>query len=367
MYSSEYPPCWGGAGNHVRRICELLKDYVDLTLITATYGQPKVAFELENLAKLHINNYVLLLAQYLTGLRLLQPRPCDIVHIHVPHAFIPNGNSIKVSTFHVVWSQYSRALKNHRPISIFDIQVPWMNRRLLNTEKLLAQNSDAVVAVSRSVKNELVASYDVDPERIHVIYNGIDIRQFRDDNGKREDIILFVGRQTTHKGLPYLIEAFSKFVRYHTSYKLVLVGEQLEGRIDSSLVELSRKLGIENKVEFTGRVHDADVRRLMAKSRCLVLPSLAESFGMAILEAMASGTPVIASDVGGIPELVRDKYNGLLVPPAKTDRLADALETLASDVTLQKEFARRGKETCRMFSWAEAASKTFRVYEELCS
>jgi len=346
-------------------LCERLKAHVDLKLVTATYGHPVEEFEIDNLAKIHVNNFPLLLMQYLFGLHLTRYASDELLHIHVPHAFTPNRHRRIVTTFHVAWSQYARALESRRPISVFDVQIPGVNHQIVTAEKKLAQISDAVIAVSGSVKDELVTTYNVDPDKIHVIYNGIDIEEYKQMNGTRENVILYVGRQTTHKGLPFLIEAFAKFAELHPQYRLVLVGERLEGRIDPYLVELSRRLGIAKKVEFTGRLSESEVKRLMGRAKCFVLPSLAESFGMAILEAMASGTPVVGTNVGGIPEVVRDGSNGLLVPPADSNQLEKAIERIVSDADLQETFARNGIETCKAFSWDAAAHKTLRVYQEV--
>lgn len=366
MFSSEYPPCWGGVGKHVQNLCRRLQPYVNLRLVTATYGRPVEQFEINNLARLRVRSFPLLLAQYLSGLRLERLNQMGLIHIHVPHAFLPRDAKRIVSTSHVVWAEYSEALRYQRPISIFDIQLAGMNQQLIKTEKKLASVSDAVIAVSKSVKDELVARYNLAPERVHVIHNGVDIGQFQPSH-ERRNTFLYIGRQTAHKGLPYLLQAFAKFVRTHEEYELVLMGERLEGGVDPSLIQLSQELGVGDKVKFTGRLPDSKAWRILGRARCLVLPSLVEGFPMTVLEAMASETPLIATNVGGIPEVVQNDRNGLLVPPADPNALVKSMERIAADARLRLRLVEAGKRTCRGFSWEKVARKTLEVYSQVCS
>lgn len=366
MFSSEYPPCWGGVGKHVQNLCRRLHGSINLKLVTATYGRPIEQFEINNLARLRVRNFPLLLAQYLSGLKFVRLSDDRLAHIHVPHAFLPRRGKRIVSTFHVVWADYADALRRQRPMSVFDLQLAGMNRRLVLAEKQLAESSEAVIAVSHSVKHELVSRYGVDPLKVHVVHNGVDVGKSH-PSPKRENIFLYIGRQTAHKGLPYLLRAFGKFARNHRNYKLVIVGERLEGGIDPSLIRLADEIGICDKVKFTGRLSEARAWEVLGRARGLILPSLVEAFGMTVLEAMASETPVIATRVGGIPEVVRNGRNGLLVPPADPDALAESMERIASDSRFRRNLARAGKRTCARFTWDEMARRTLQVYREALS
>jgi starch synthase len=368
VFSSEYPPCWGGVGKHVQNICRRVCSKVNLQLVTATYGRPVEQFEINNLARIHVKSFPVLLAEYLSGLRFVRLNDDELIHVHVPHAFLPNGkaNARIVATFHVVWAEYSEALGHEQPLSMFDLQFTGMNRRLIKAERKLASLSRAVIAVSKSVKHELVSRYNLDSEKVHVIYNGVNRDEYCPSR-ERGNFFLYVGRQTAHKGLPYLLEAFAKFVRSNPEHMLLIVGERLEGGVDPSLVRLAKTLGILERVKFTGRLPPRETSQILGKAKCLILPSLAEAFGMTVLEAMASETPVIATRVGGIPEVVQDGRNGLLVGPADPNALSDAMERIASDSRLQRMLSQEGVRTCRCFTWDDAARKTVDVYREACS
>lgn len=366
MFSSEYPPCWGGVGRHVQDLCRRVCEHVELKLVTATFGRPTGLFEIDNIAKIHVRSFPLLLTQYMVGVRLKRPSRTQLIHVHVPHAFIPRMDRRILSTFHVVWAQYADALKHQPAISLFDLQHPTINRHLIAVERKLAELSNAIIAVSQSVKDELVARYGLAKEKIHVIPNGVNPEIFCPAES-RENLILYVGRQTAHKGLPYLLRAFAEFSKSHEQYRLMLIGERLEGGVDRSLVRLSEALGFRNKVEFTGRLPEDEVRKIMGQANCLVLPSLAESFGMTVLEAMASETPVVATGIGGIREIVRDGLNGLLVPPADSKALATSLERIVSDMKLRRRLVEEGKKTCKDFSWDKVAERTLALYRQVCS
>jgi len=365
MFSSEYPPCWGGVGRHVQSLCRQLCNYIDLRLVTTTYVEPREQFPVKNLARIRTKSFPFLLAQYLGGLRLSNYDTSHLIHVHVPHAFTPIPKSRLVSTFHVVWAEYLDTLEHQSPMSVFDLQIPSVNHRIIKKEQQVAMLSDAVIAVSNSVKKELVTRYGIPEGKIVVIPNGVEVNLFR-PSAEREKQILYVGRQTAHKGLPYLLQAFAEFVKANEKFRLVLVGERLEGGVDPSLVKLSRNLGIADKVEFTGRLLEDDVRVIMGRAECLVLPSLAESFGMAILEAMASETPVVATNVGGIPDVVQDGLNGLLVRPADPHALAESLDQVVSDSRLRRRLIQNGVRTCRDFSWEKVAQNTLKVYKQAC-
>lgn len=366
MFSSEYPPCWGGVGKHVQNLCRRIVPIVDLSLVTATYEKPIERFYVKNLAKIRVKSFPLLLCQYLVGLWHQKYGSTDLTHIHVPHAFLSKGCGKIVSTFHVVWSEYSRALEHQRPLSMFDLQFPALNRRLASAERRLARKSEAVIAVSQSVRDELIRHYGVEEEKIRVIHNGVAADQYR-PSLERMNTILYVGRQTAHKGLPYLLKAFATFAKNHPEYQLVLVGERLEGGIDPFLIRYAERLGITRKVRFTGRLPEPQLRTIMGRARCLVLPSLAESFGMTVLEAMASETPVVATNVGGIPEVVTNARNGLLVPPADSHAIASSLSRIASDAEFSAKLVQEARRTAREFSWDRVAQKNIQVYREVCS
>ena len=178
--------------------------------------------------------------------------------------------------------------------------------------------------------------------------------------------LLFVGRLASNKGLRTLLEAFAPLARRDDRATLVLVGE--DGGMAAAVDRRARELGIEGRVHRLGHVAD---ERLLAsayrEARALVLPSEYEAFGLVLLEAMAQGTPVIASRVGGIPEVVDDGRTGLLVPPGEPGPLAAALGRLWDDPELGQRLGSAGRTAVPRYSWESVAAALEGIYREVRS
>lgn len=209
-------------------------------------------------------------------------------------------------------------------------------------------------------------SLGVAPEQIVVIPNGVDMNEFapvpaasRDGDDIR---ILFAGRcYPEQKGLHVLLDAMA-LLRDDSRIRLHVVGE--DGGGHAVVRSMARSHGIEDRITLIGRV---DRPRLIEEFRAadiFVLPSLFDSLPIAILEAMASGLPVVATRVGGVPDIVEDERTGLLVEPGDAEALAEALRRLAGDASARKEMGQRGLERARQFSWEEILPRIQRVYEE---
>jgi glycosyltransferase involved in cell wall biosynthesis len=202
--------------------------------------------------------------------------------------------------------------------------------------------------------------------RIAVIPNGVDMAEFawgpnrvRDGDGTS---VLFAGRcYPDQKGLEVLMHAVSQLPR-EMAVHLRIVGEDWGGY--AVVRDLARRLGIEDRVTLVGMLERSQLLDEFRRADVFVLPSLFDSFPIAILEAMAAGLPVIATRVGGVPEVVLDGETGLLVEPGDPKRLASAIEALASDEGARREMGKRGRARAQLFSWDEVIARTRRVYAE---
>ena len=193
---------------------------------------------------------------------------------------------------------------------------------------------DRFVAPSAFLKRKL-AEGGFDPARIAVVPNFVDLDSYRALPEK--DYFVYIGRLLHEKGLDHLVRAVSKLDRG----RLVIVGE---GPVEGDLRALVRELGTD-RVEFAGHRSGEELRRLVAESQFVVLPSRwYENLPFAIMEAMASSKPVVASDLGGIPEMVDDGATGLLFPAGDVDALAGRLRSMLADRAAREEMGRRGRE-----------------------
>ena len=257
-------------------------------------------------------------------------------------------------------------------------------------EKTALEMADAVVAVSKSTSDDVVKLFDVDPKKIHVIANGIDTDEYR--HVKRPDVltrfgidyggpyVLFVGRMTRQKGLLYLLRAIDQI---DPQVQIVLcAGESdtpaLQAELEGMVYELqSRRPGI---IWIPEMVERSTTIALYSHAAVFCCPSIYEPFGIINLEAMACGTPVVGSAVGGIPEVVVDGETGILVdvglsdspphdptdPDAFVSRLADGINRLALDQDLSRRMGEAGRQrVIDHFSWRSIANQTLDLYKTL--
>ncbi|HUZ80315.1 MAG TPA: glycosyltransferase family 4 protein [Thermoplasmata archaeon] len=226
--------------------------------------------------------------------------------------------------------------------------------------------ADRVVALTQSEAISL-ATLGVDRERIRVIPNGIGTEDFLPRRGPRPDAgpvtILYVGRiDPEQKGLDDLLRAVALLERPE-AVSVRLVGEDWGGA--TALRSLATGLGIDHVIIWTGAVPQDSLRREYASADLFVLPSHFEPFGIVLLEAMAAGLPVLATRVGGIPEVVADGVTGSLVPSGDPSALAHALDRLASDPLLRTRLGDCGRTRALDFSWPRLIPKFLELFHEL--
>lgn len=288
------------------------------------------------------------------------------LHIYNPPFVFSRGIKEKIRElkpdlihFHSRWApEYTRAVAGF--LGDVPVVFTWHNSfgegagwqrplSLLNDElfKLyLARRCDKVICISDYVRRQLLGR-GVRDELLKVIYNGIDLQS---PSREEEGFALFIGRLVQTKGLDVLADAMKG-----VEGELKICGRGPY----SNVLE-----GAEN-IELLGFVPEEEKNRLLRKCKFLVLPSKRESFGIVLLEAMAFGKPVVASRVGGIPEVVGDA--GILVSPNVSEELKSAINTLLSDDGLRLELGKKARKRANLFSWDKISSQVEDVYREILS
>jgi glycosyltransferase involved in cell wall biosynthesis len=228
------------------------------------------------------------------------------------------------------------------------------------------QGADRIVALTQR-EADWLTGLDVPRERIRVIPNGIDLEEFADlpprPIGSATPVVLFVGRlHARQKGLEPLIEAFALLPRTLNA-RLRLVGEDWGGL--DPLLDRARELGVVNRVVATGPLPRADLLGELASADLLVVPSLFEPFGIVLLEAMAAGLPIVATRVGGIPEVVVDRQTALLVRPGASAELAAAMEAVLTDPSLAQNLGTEGRRRVTRFAWPRLLPMYVALFREL--
>ena len=263
-------------------------------------------------------------------LRQLKP---DIVHTHTSKAGILGRLAawlarvpliIHTPHGHVFYGHFGRSL----------------SRIFLQIEKLLGRITHHQIALTPEEGNDYLSLGVSKPNNTSVIHSGVDVHQFskgaKQRSKKRKElgippdclVVGYVGWLIPIKGVTYLINAMARVVEQHPESILVLVGKgDDKGEEEIKLKEQVKRAGLVDKVLFLG--WRPDVEEIMGCFDIFVLPSLNEGMGRVLVEAMAAGLPIVASRVGGIPDLVKDGHNGLLVPPADAIALEKAMARFA--------------------------------------
>jgi glycosyltransferase involved in cell wall biosynthesis len=238
-------------------------------------------------------------------------------------------------------------------------------RYAVSVARWTLRRADRVIALTRREAG-LLASLGVPPERITVIPNGVDLSEFgaRPAPPSSPTVrVLYVGRfYPRQKGLDVLIRALAEIPK-RTPVSLRIVGEDWGGT--EELLRLAASLGVRPRVEFTGAISRSAVLTEYKGADLFVLPSRFEPFGIVLLEAMAAGLPIVATRVGGVPEVVEEGRTAVLVPPGDPTQLALAIGELARDAGRRQVLGALGRERARQFSWPTLVPQFLRLFTEV--
>jgi glycosyltransferase involved in cell wall biosynthesis len=237
-----------------------------------------------------------------------------------------------------------------------------------------ARRSDRILTVSEASKRDILHLFNVKPEKIVVVYNAIDehfsaipsdehVARIRERYQLDHQFVLYVGNIKPHKNLVRLIEAFSQLRRTHDDLKLLIIGDEI-----SKLPALRRAVHrhkLHKHVRFLGYLKGDTLTILYRLASVFVFPSLYEGFGLPPLEAMASGTPVVTSNVSSLPEVTGDA--AVLVDPYDVESIEDGIRRVLDDPRLAEELRMKGLRRAREFSWESSVEKTLRVYREVAA
>jgi glycosyltransferase involved in cell wall biosynthesis len=264
---------------------------------------------------------------------------------HFQHVVPPRFRGRAVVTIHDLSFERDPSWMGPRDRFMFKTMVPRSAKR-----------ADRVITVSERTKEDVVEHYGVDPVKVVVVPNGVD-PQYRPDGARHDGrpYLLFVGALQPRKDPLVAIEALELA---NADLRLIVVGPDKGSERDARLT-VSR-LGLDDRVEFTGHVDRDELARLYRGAEALVFPSRYEGFGLPVVEAMASGTPVVAAAAGAVPEVVGDA--AVLVEPGDPVALAGGIERVLAD---RKRLVDAGLERARLYSWTETARQTLAVYREL--
>lgn len=250
----------------------------------------------------------------------------------------------------------------HRFDEDFHLKNPlneWLQKKIIQIQN---HRSDLIIAVSRSVRDFLVKSNMAPEDKIVIIPNGIDLKVVSKSVNQLSvrhegPIIGNIGNLNHQKGQIYLIEAMPYIMEKYPEAKLEIIGEGEERKILEAEI---KRLGLINNITLCG--HKNILQKYLSKWSVFALPSVAETFGIVILEAMSMGLPIVASKVGGVSDIITQRKNGILVPPRNSKHLANAILEVLDHPVLAAKLKREGLERVKDFDWKEIIKKIEKEY-----
>jgi len=290
----------------------------------------------------------------------------DIIHIHdwlTAEAGVSSKHFLNKSLVSTVHStEVGRSQGLHNPDSFLIDGIEWW----------MTYEAKRVIVCSNSVKWELESHFNLPHDKVTVIPNGVEISNFnlninREEVKRRygikpnERIVLFIGRLVPQKGVDTLIKAVPLIIQRHRDAKILIAGD---GWSRTYLEELAKSMGLGDHVRFLGFISDWELADLMVAADVLVVPSVYEPFGIVALEGMAAGTPVVATNIGGLSEIIEHDKTGVLVYPRNPESIAWGVNRVLSDRKYADWLVRNArKKVLEAYSWEEIAKRTVEVYE----
>ncbi len=371
MIAREYPPyIYGGAGVHLRYLAQELSKIMEVEVRcfgdqNIQEGAPKVK-GYTGWEKLKGKKFSLALETISTNLlSVLDEIDSDIIHTHTWYGHF--GGLLAKILYNIPFVATCHSLEPLRP---------WKEDQLgrgyqLSTwiEKTGIELADKIIGVSKLMKEDIIKYFNVPPEKIEVIHNGIDLNKWKPtpisdslkkEYGIKDDYILFIGRPTPQKGMEYLVDAADEIP---VQIVFGAVGADTKDYEDRMKEKVKTK---KNIVWINKLLKEEEYIQLYSSARVFVCPSIYEPFGIINLEAMACKTPVVASATGGILEVVIPEKTGILVEPGNPKQIASAVNRLLKDTNLAKRMGEEGRKRVEEhFSWSLIAQKTKKLYESL--
>ena len=394
LFSKEYPPhVYGGAGVHVEFLAQALAKRIDVEV--RCFGEQQVdegrltvrgTPQWDETKRNTDPRFVGAIDAFARSLVMAKDTlEADLVHCHTWYTDM--GGLLAAQLWGVPYALTIHSLEPLRPWKVEQLGnayhlSAWMERTAI-------EQADAIIAVSRETRADVLRHFKVEPERVHVIHNGIDLDEYRAVTSKAvltrhgidpaRPFLLFVGRITRQKGIIHLVDAIPKI---DPSLQIVLCAgapdtPEILREMEAGVAEASAKRP--DVIWIREMLPRADIIELYTHASVFCCPSVYEPFGIINLEAMACGTAVVASKVGGIPEVVVPEETGLLVdvglkpggfdpadPQGFSDALAAAINRLARDPALREKFGAAGRARVEAhFSWDAIAATTLALYGQV--
>ena len=370
LVTEGYPPKIGGLEKVVYEVAHRLStNGHDVSVVTIA-ADTTATFEIDNKIKIYrlkikkigsakdaVKNLFLLIKNVFLLLQIFHKEKPDVANIH----YIGYLSSIFYIVNKVVRVPYIASIhgtdieKTEQNVSKIK---KMLIKKILSGSNCIFSNSGALLKTAQKLTgNHLV-------QKSIVIGNGINLSNYKNVfRPSVRDTIIGIGRFVHKKGFDVLIQAFYQIQNENEQARLILAGS---GPELEKCKNLSKSLGIDEKVTFLGFVNNENIQDLFEKAAVFVLPSRMEAFGVVLLEAMASGVPIVATATGGIPGIITDGINGTLVPPGNPDSLAQAILLLLENKDVRIRYSSTALDFVKKYDWDSIIHQYEKNYR-LCS
>lgn len=358
-----YPPHLGGMENVVKEISEnLAKKGHKVTVFTSDIGCKKdKLISTKNLKIHYLKSFEIAHTPIISSLffELSKIPQNSIIHLHIAQSFTPEIVSLISKIRNIPYIAHIHI--DVGPSGKLGFLLPLYKKVLL---KNVLSSSSKIVVPSRDYIDLVIKKYAILKNKIYKVPNGVDLNNFKSLPVKSNDPIrlLFVGRLSKQKNIPLLIRSF-KIVTQKTNRKIELniVGD---GEEKSKIINLIKAENLEKKVNLHGELRGEKLYEIYSNSDIFILTSDYESFGMVLIEAMASGLPIIASNIPALRNVVENNKTGLLVKPEPED-FAKAFEKLINNPQLKEKLIKNGLKEVKKYNWDEITKKFEDIYKEV--
>lgn len=317
----------------------------------------------ERVKKIKVNSYWYGYKEQLVLPCQFLAQNCDLIHF-------PNFNTPiiypkkSVVTIHDITPFF---FSGHRR------QSKWRDRAFRRVFSRSVKRATKVIAVSEATKKDIIKYFKIAPEKIEVIYNGLDqkffgkfslseLQKLKDKYKIRRPFILYVGVWRNHKNVIGLLKAFKLILnKYQRDYQLVLLGKELSEYPD--IRKTWQQLNLKKNLVLPGFVSDEELLLFYQASNLLVIPSLAEGFGFTGLESLASGTPVVASNISALKEVLGESAS--YFNPHRFEEMAEVIFNLLTNQNLRQEKLAKAENQIKKYSWLKNAEQTLKLYQDV--
>ena len=398
MLAPEFLPVWGGTGAYAVELIKFLPRNVDIHVVTLKRDIPGMSEN--NFMNNNVNSIIErpIEVHYLSASRetffynlpfqiaclrhipsLHKKHKFDIIHSHLTHmpdVFLQLLNKIRLPTVLTVHATIQllrdyalKARSLFGDLELSESSVLWFYPIIKFLQQNYVKHVHRFIAVSRTDKELIMKDLNIEPRKISVVYNGVDVKLFcppKESEAERRFLrptVVFVGRMIAKKGVPVLIEAMPKVIQSSPETRFLFAG----GGDIEAYRRIIGDMGIPREnFSFVGHVGYFERPELLREATVFVNPSIFELCSISILEAMSCGTAVVASDVGGNRELIKPGKNGLLVSSSDHKTLAESIVSLLEDEGFNRKIGMEARRTVEeSFSARKCAEETYNIYRQM--